>query len=265
MGRTRQSLKRLLLRLFPVATTTLLSIRSRRLSHRLVRSWGLREIDDKIIDHYGLRVSGGPFEGLELPEAARAEHLGPYLLGTYESELHSWLEEIRSRNFNQIIDVGAKFGYYAVGLARWFPEAECLAYDTDPWARQAMDGAIRRNGVRNVAVGGYLRRGSLDVLIRPPTLIVSDCEGFEVELFLSGPADAFRECWLLIELHEAAAPGIGRAMSNHFRESHRVATVSKTPREASAPLVELLGLEAAGRALVEARSDQDWMFLRPLD
>ena len=263
MGRAHHSLKRLLLRLFPATTTALLSIRTRRLSHRLVRSWGLREIDDTIIEHFGLRVSSGPFEGLKLPEAARAEHLGPFLLGTYESELHPWLDRIRSVDFSQIIDVGAKFGYYALGLAKWFPAAECLAYDTDPWAQRAMREAVRQNAVRNLRVAGYLRPRQLEALIRPPTLIFSDCEGFEMELFLSTPAGAFERCWLVIELHEAAAPGIGSALLERFASSHRAATVSRTDRKPGDQLVELLGAERAARAVVEARSDQSWMLLEP--
>ena len=59
------------------------------------------------------------------------------------------------RPFPQIVDVGAKFGYYAVGLARRYPAAAVVAYDVDWWARRACRRMAAANGVGNVdGVGG---------------------------------------------------------------------------------------------------------------
>ena len=59
MSAGRDRLKRSALRLLPALATALLSIRSRRLSHRLVRSWGLTALDDRIVARFGLVVAGG--------------------------------------------------------------------------------------------------------------------------------------------------------------------------------------------------------------
>lgn len=250
-------------RCFPSLVTTLRSIRARRHSHQLVAREGYGAIDRRIADCTGLEVSGGPFTGLRLPSEALREHLGPFLLGTYESEIHSWLEELRERELRQILDIGAKFGYYAVGLARWFPRAEVLAFDTDPWARKQVRRAALENGTDRVSVRGYLRPAALQGLIRPPALVVSDCEGFEDELFRETDPEAIRECWLLIELHESLAPGVGERLRRRFAETHEIAVRNRSVREVRPEWIQLLGAEGSRRAIDELRGEQQWMFCRP--
>ena len=81
-----------------------------------------------------MTVLDGPFKGLLLPASAREEHIGPYLLGTYERELHGAWRKILTGQYNAVIDIGAKIGYYAGGLARHFPSTPSIAFDTDWWA-----------------------------------------------------------------------------------------------------------------------------------
>lgn len=250
-------------RYLPTLATTLRSVRARRHSHRIVARNGYGEIDRLVASRTGLVVTSGPFAGLRLPSEALREHLGPFLLGTYECELHDWLEELRSHDFRQILDVGAKFGYYAIGLARWFPEAEVLAFDTDPWARRVVRRAAVANGTDRVRVRGYLRPRAFAGLIRPPALVLSDCEGFEDELFLSVSPESLRECWLLIELHESLVPGVGERIRAHCSETHSAEVRSRAGREVDGAWLEILGEEAAGKAVDELRGEQDWMFLRP--
>jgi hypothetical protein len=263
IARWKTAFRRSALRRFPVAATTLFSARSRRLSHRLVRRWGLGRLTDRIVDVQGLVVSAGPFRGLRLSEGARREHLAPYLLGTYECELHPWLDEIRQGSFRQILDIGAKFGYYAIGLARWFPDAEAIAFDTDPWARNQIRIAARENGVALVQVRGFLKPSGLASILRPPAFILSDCEGFEAELFGSIDPLALASSWLLIELHNEASPGVETALSSHFSGTHDVEVVARSERAPSDSLVELLGAKDAALAVREFRGDQRWLFASP--
>lgn len=250
-------------RFFPELVTTLRSIRARRHSHRLVARQGFGEIDRRIADRTGLEVAGGPFAGLRLPVEALREHLGPYLLGTYESELHSWLEELRGRELRQVVDVGAKFGYYAIGLARWFPWAEVLAFDTDPWARRVLRRTALENRTGNVVVRSYLRADELAREVRAPSLVLSDCEGFEDELFRQIEPTSLRNSWLLIELHEALAPGVGERLRSRFSATHAIEVRARAPREVEPAWLDLLGAEGSRRAIDELRGDQQWMFCRP--
>ncbi|MBZ0142410.1 MAG: hypothetical protein K8F56_02440 [Rhodocyclaceae bacterium] len=259
----RARLRRIAYRVSPAATTTLLSMRSRRLSHRLVRRWGLPRLTDLLVQRDGLVVSGGPFRGLRLPAGARREHLAPFLLGTYESELHPWLEEVRRKDFRQIIDIGAKFGYYALGLARWFPDAESLAFDTDPWARRLIRVAARENGLASVRACGYLTPSTLRARLRPPAFIFSDCEGFEAQLFPAIDPGELATSWLLIELHETAAPGVERMLIAHFAPTHEVEVVDRAERVPEERLVERLGAADAELAVKEFRGDQRWLLARP--
>ena len=263
MSRWREEIRDLALRLVPGPATTVLSIRSRRLSHRLVRRWGLTGIDERIVDRLGLVVADGPFAGLRFPGAARREHLGPYLAGTYELELHPWLAELRAQDFVRIIDVGAKLGYYALGLARWFPRATVLAFDTDPWARRVTRAGARLNGLANVAVSGRLRPEDLEDLVRGVTLLISDCEGCEARLLGSALPASVADTWMIVETHEAQAPGVERLIGTRFSVTHDIAIRGRDARTAPPRLASFLGSDEALRAVTEARGEQRWMFLRP--
>ena len=85
----------------------------------------LRSAILKIADR---KVLSGPFKGmkftLENPDL-------PKLLGTYELEIHSAIEGLEAHRFDQIINVGAGEGYYAVGAALKWPEAVVCAFEAD--------------------------------------------------------------------------------------------------------------------------------------
>ena len=121
----------------PRAAVALESARSRARSHRVIAGWGCGAVNEKLISRFGDRVVAGPFGGMVLTPMTKLEQLGPYLLGLYEGELNPVWERVFQSKYTQIIDVGAKFGYYAVGLARRYPESRVVAFDTDPWARRS--------------------------------------------------------------------------------------------------------------------------------
>ena len=138
----KKMVKRVLTAVAPESATAVFSARARAHSQRLIRDWGLLDLNRKLVERFGSTVQSGPFQGMILSPMTHREHLGPYLLGTYEAELHPWLEAAATGQFAQILDVGAKFGFYAVGLSRRIPDVPVIAFDTDWWAR----GATARNG-----------------------------------------------------------------------------------------------------------------------
>jgi hypothetical protein len=119
----------------PQTATVIMSARARAHSQRLARQWGLIDLNRRLVSHLGAVVQAGPFRGMALTPMTHDEHLGPYLLGTYESELHPWIEHLTGRRFRQVLDVGSKFGYYAVGLGA------PVAVDTDRGVRSRSLGA----------------------------------------------------------------------------------------------------------------------------
>src|SRR5262245_45426434 len=68
-----------------------------------------------------ISVQHGPFKGLAYFDETVWGSITPKWLGSYEAELHPAIEEIISRPYETIIDVGCAEGYYAVGLAATIP------------------------------------------------------------------------------------------------------------------------------------------------
>lgn len=263
MGGLKRLLKRTLFAVAPRAATAVMSARARAHSHRLVREWGLVELNGKLIDRFGPAVQAGPFRGMTLTPACRAEHLGPFLLGTYEHELHPWLERVRGGRFAQVLDVGAKFGYYAVGLARWMPETPVVAFDTDWWARAATREMAAANRTPNVTAAGFCSPRWLDRHLLPGAFVFSDCEGYEGELFGRAASPALDSATLLIELHDALAPGVGDAVRRRFAATHRAEVVAGSDPPAAGADLSFLTPDEARAAVREHRGPQEWILLTP--
>ena len=250
-------------RLSPRTLAAVTAARARAHSQRLVKSWGLTAINRTLIHSVGSTIQSGPFQGLRLPEMAHAEHVGPYLLGTYELELHPWWNDLLSRDFDLIVDVGAQFGYYAVGLARRYPRASVVAFDTDWWARRATARTAAANGVTNVVIRSYCTPGWLAAHVRPRSLILSDCEGFERELFRGDAIPSLKTAAIVIELHEDVVPGVTEAILETFRTTHRCSLVASRSATHVSLQVEGLTPSEINRAAAEVRSPQQWIYLDP--
>jgi hypothetical protein len=261
----KQNVKRLLFAAAPQTATALFSARARAHSHQLVKEWGLESLNRKLVAHLGWSVVSGPFAGMTLSPSAAREHLGPFLLGTYEFELHAWLAALLRGRFSQVIDVGAKFGYYAVGFARAFPSTPVVAFDTDWWARRATMEVARANSVENrLSIQAYCSPRRLGEVLSHNALVISDCEGYEGELF-AAPNPRLASATLVIELHEAASPGVTDAIRNRFARTHNIESVSTTSvRHPPAPVdLSFLSPEEAKAAMTEVRLPQEWLLLTP--
>lgn len=258
-------LKRTMLAAAPRWTTGLLSARARAHKHRLVREWRLDKITEKLLAALGPEVQSGPFQGMKLAGMSRQEIFGPFLLGTYEFQLHSWLAVVAARQYSQIIDVGSSFGYYAVGLARLFPQVPVVAFDTDWWARAACREMVRENRTSNVRVAGFCSPAWLDRNLQPDSLILCDCEGYEAELLAGSTTGALRSATIIVEMHDEMNPGVTEAILRRFLGTHEVETAVADPDHVPTPPVDLSFLTAdeARSACREVRGHQTWIFLTP--
>jgi hypothetical protein len=249
----------------PETATAILSARARAHSHRLYREWGLLDLNRKLIEHFGPTVQAGPFQGMILSSMTYHEHLGPFLLGTYEAELHAWLEMIAGGWFSQILDVGAKFGYYAVGLSRRMPGVPVIAFDTDRWARAATKEMILANRTLDVTPAGFCSPKWLDRNLLSNSFILTDCEGYEGGLFSRVSTRALDSAVLLIEIHDSVIPGVGATVRERFKRTHTIASVrSGEPRQSDSELGFLTPNEAK-QAVREYREPQEWLLLTPSD
>lgn len=182
-------------------------------------------------------VRHGPFRGMRYPGLLPAgRDMFSKLLGTYESEIQDVIEEICESTYSDIVDIGCAEGYYAVGLAMRIPSALVHAFDVDPEARGLCAEMARVNGVDSrVNVEESISGKTLaDFTFRRPALILSDCEGYEGELFTPDVARALAGFDLLIETHEFIDPSIPDRLVSVFQRTHVVRVITSVPDEIKA-------------------------------
>lgn len=256
-----RAVKRLVRALIPRPLVTAIVVRrARRHSHRLNAGWGVADLSARLFETLGPSVKAGPFAGLRLPREAAAEHIGPYLLGTYERELHPHWERFLPGTVPLVVNVGAKFGYYAAGLASRL-RAPAIAYDADPWAREVLRRTAAINGVA-IDVRGRCDRSDLQAL-PPGTLVVIDCDGCEDALLRAPLPEGLIRSRLVIELHGAMLDDDDTV--TRLERTHGVVTIPSM--EAPPPPADLPFLSAHERRLAveEIRTPQRWLICTPLE
>ena len=175
-----------------------------------------------------LTVADGPFKGMIYPDfIAYGSAMYPKLLGCYESELNSSLEVLLKADYHSIFDIGCAEGYYAVGVAMRQPNALVYAYDIDVKAMEACEKMAKLNKAEK-----YMRFGTFcspETLIgmdfEKKSLIFSDCEGYEMDLFTPEVVKNLKNCDLIIELHDLYTEKISPSIIDAFSASHQIKLV----------------------------------------
>ena len=230
-------------------------------------------ISERLATRFGANptVRSGPFRGLLYPNLRSAgSALVPKLLGTYEAELHRTIHSFRQIAFSTILDVGCAEGYYAVGLARLFPATPIRAYDISKTARELCSAMARANRANHVAIFGNCdRRELLSLPSVGRNLIISDCEGYEKELFDSTVARHLSASYFLIELHDFKDWSISSTLSSLFAQTHEIELIpSVSDREKArcyvSPLLDACDQFEREVAFAENRPDfMQWLVARP--
>jgi predicted RNA methylase len=187
-----------------------------------------------IVRAAGGRVVSGPFQGMGY--ALAGHEFLPYLLGTYECELHEVVEQICRVPFDTIVNIGAAGGYYAVGLARRIPGCRVVAFEIDPEARQLAADLASDNGVADRIEWHGLcdASGLVQALSRGGrTLVVMDVEGAEAILLDPFLAPALRQAQVLLEVHDVAYREMGTLIAGRFAGTHNRLEVWSRPRTAA--------------------------------
>ncbi len=169
------------------------------------------------------RVKYGPFKGLQYPELQGVgSELFPKLLGCYEIELADLTNRIKQTAYDKIVNIGCAEGYYAIGLGLFNEKAEIYAYDTDEQARMLCRKMGEKNGViSRLHIGGTCTMDTLQGLdFSQHSLIICDCEGFELELFQKNIVQYLVNCDILIELHDFINPEISKKLLPLFNDTH---------------------------------------------
>jgi hypothetical protein len=228
---------------------------------------GLHDVCIKLIAKNGEVVRWGPFAGMKLqPEAILASANCAALVGTYEMELHPWLQQLVPGKYERLLDIGSAEGYYAVGMALRTGSA-VDAFDAASIARRLCHATAKLNAVSHlVRVHTFCTPQMLLQLAGLRCFIISDCEGFEATLFSENVISALARSDFMIELHDGSAPAgtMRDLLKNRFSTTHDVQVVKFQPRDlADFPdpvLAKMLGNDAIRVVREEGRSsDQEWL------
>ena len=262
--RMRQVVKFALLRIAPVFTSVWLQHRHEAHAQRIMTNAGVPAIASKLAAVYKRQVRKGPFEGLELLGVSVGSALLPKMIGSYEQELHDVFHAATEIQYDLIIDVGCAEGFYAVGLARNFPTITVRAFDTNPLAQKCCALLAKTNGLQDqVQVMGTCSSSLLaEQVAGQRCLIVSDCEGYESQLFTEDNVAVLMNSDVIIELHEGAMPGITVKLTELFRLTHELQVIPTQDRhiEDYSELREHLSPDEIRIALSEFRSGpQNWL------
>lgn len=217
-----------------------------------------------------LTVLNGPFKDMRYPTArAAGSALIPKILGSYERELHPVVERVLQTGYSDVVDIGCAEGWYAVGLAMRLQGVQVHAFDTDPDARELCRSMAEANDVADrVTIRSHCSEQALMTLaLGPRALVVSDCEGYESELFTADVARRLARHDLLIEVHDRFDPALGPRLRERFAATHEqlvIDSIDDTRKLRSYDFPELATFDLAARRqmLSEGRGMvMEWLFL----
>lgn len=200
-----------------------------RASHQSTQSHPEEDLVTKTTAAFpDMTVQHGPFKGMKYPEAeSHGSALFPKLLGSYERELHPWIERICALNYTEIVDVGCAEGYYAIGLAMRMPQTKVYAFDINERALGLCRAMAELNGVNdNLSIHRFCdANGLMSIPVTSKGLVICDCEGYEAELITQEVANSWQHWDFLIELHDFQDINISSHIRSILEKTHRIEMV----------------------------------------
>ncbi len=186
-----------------------------------IKKFRIPRYNSKVIAHKHMQqfdaVQSGPFEGLSYLNFSTGSKLYPKILGTYEKETHSAIEEIISTSYNTILNVGAAEGYFAVGFAKSMDEVKVIAFELESKGRSNIRSLAEINGVENkIDIHGECTTENMCQHIDGKTLLFMDVEGAEDFLLDPMKCEKLLSCDIFVEVHEHLVPGLQKSLKQRF-------------------------------------------------
>ena len=190
------------------------------------------EINRLALDRCHGRVIDGPFKGMHYIEESNCSALAPKLLGTYEKELQGVVAELIAGDYDDVVDIGAAEGYYAVGLALRMPLSHIHAFDIDPTARDNLRRLAARNRIgATLSVHGECSFETLQSFAGRKCALICDIEGAERILLDPSKAPALRGFDILVEIHDGAhSSTVHDLLVQRFATSHSLRFIDHQER-----------------------------------
>ena len=195
--------------------------------------WKLSVLCDMLLEQTGGMVFSGPFSTMKVVEGSTLGSDPRMILGSYEAEIHSVINDVIVEAPAQIIDIGAAHGYYAVGFALKIANTRVTAFEAvedEHWNELAALAEL--NGVADrIEQHGACTPAALTAVCKEGAFILSDCEGQELDLCDPTNIPVLKSCMILIELHEFHRPRLVATLVNRFRQSHSITMIEETRRD----------------------------------
>lgn len=190
----------------------------------------------KLIEKFGPVVLSGPFKGLLFPtpevihdlesllgKDGGSAFISKYLLGTYESELHTAIQLISKNQYDSVVDIGCSLGYYAAGFAKIFENAHIYAYDANPNIQSMLKALIEKNKLSSrVTLGEIWTDEHFEKIKNQKALIFCDIEGAELELLNPNRNATLKNFDFIIEMHDVFNESISHEICQRFAASHNI-------------------------------------------
>lgn len=173
-------------------------------------------------------VRNGPFKGLRYPGfKSYGSTLYPKLIGSYEAELTSIVEQVCIGDYATVLDIGSAEGFYAVGIAYRNRHTVVHAFDTNPRANAFCVEMARLNGVaERVKIGSFCSSNTLASMdLSKKSFILCDCEGYEKYLFDKTNVGNLMNCDILIETHDFIDMTISTGLVDLFKDTHKLTVI----------------------------------------
>lgn len=179
------------------------------------------------LSRHPMVVQAGPFKDMRYVDKAIGSSYLHKLIGSYEAILHPYIETLRNRQFNTIIDIGSAEGYYLVGFGQMFPEARLIGFEIEEKGRELSKELYAKNNLTNkLSLFGEATKENVAPIITENTLLICDCEGGEIDILDPENFPMFKKIdTAIIELHDFIHPNIKEALVERFKDTHTITIV----------------------------------------
>lgn len=221
------------------------------------------DLTNRVFQRTNYIVESGPFTGLKLLpfNTWGDDDIGSKLLGVYEHVLHRAIEDIIESKPKVVINVGCADGYYALGLAMRLPKTKVYGCDIHKVAENALLSNAKKNEVSDqVEYLSNVHHKELNEKIVPNTVMVVDCEGFEVDLLDMKHVPALANCHILVECHDFIGTPISNILIQRFNSTHQIDNI----KESDIASIPWLSIEESRVLLDEHRPvKMNWLYMVP--
>ena len=231
-------------------------------------SWKRREeLTNLIFQRTNGRVYTGPFEGMTiLPKWSWGDgDSAGKLLGLYECELFSSIEQVIKNEPDLVLNIGSAEGFYGIGFGMRIP-AQVVLVDVSETAINIARENAQVNGVNKIqfstdsSIDNF--RSYLAKYDRP--FIFMDCEGYEEDFLDLEKIPELVKTTVIVESHDCIREGLTDKLVDRFKDTH---TIKVIPQGAKNPYLAItFDLSDYDKMLlcVESRpSTMTWLFMEP--